>query len=271
MGQAVTLDRVWLPSPNWSSRGGTAIRLLVLHTAQGAANFYELGAFFASPAAEASSHVGIDDTPGAVGEYLHPADKAWTQAQANPYSLSAELCAWAEWGQAEWDRHPAMLANAAAWLAEESAAHGIPLTRLSSAQAQGGAAGVCQHVDLGAAGGGHWDCGSNFPLDRVLAMARGDTATTLTGGPEMALTDPSTGGVWVTDDSGAVFAYDGAPYLGGTNNASYNAAGWPCVGICAFSGPGGDGYCLVLDTLVDSPGVDRYRRYRFPRDGSARR
>jgi hypothetical protein len=38
--------------------------------------------------------------------------------------------------------------------------------------------GVCQHVDLGAAGGGHHDCGSAYPFEAVLAMARdraGDT------------------------------------------------------------------------------------------------
>jgi hypothetical protein len=31
---------------------------------------------------------------------------------------------------------------------------------------------VCQHSDLGAAGGGHHDCGPGYPFDRVLAMAR---------------------------------------------------------------------------------------------------
>ena len=52
-----------------------------------------------------------------------------------------------------------MLANCAAWIAEECAAFGIPVRKLSAAQAQGGQAGVCGHVDLGAAGGGHWDPG----------------------------------------------------------------------------------------------------------------
>jgi hypothetical protein len=32
---------------------------------------------------------------------------------------------------------------------------------------------VCQHNDLGSGGGGHWDCGPNFPIDHVLDLARG--------------------------------------------------------------------------------------------------
>jgi len=262
------LDRIWLPSPNWSSRGGTRARLLVIHTAEGAANFYELGAYFASSSCQASSHVGIDDTPGAVGEYVPRADKAWTQANANPYSIAAELCAFAAWDAAEWDRHPIMLVNCAAWLAEEAAATGIPLVALTAGQAQGGASGVCQHVDLGAAGGGHWDCGSSFPLDRVLELATGTRADS--GLEEtMVLTDPATGGIWVADATGAVFAYDNAPYLGACNNPRYNSAGWPCVGVAAYTDRAGDGYTLVLDAGDDTDG-DRYRRYRFPRDGSAK-
>jgi hypothetical protein len=264
MGQAaMTLERIWLPTSNYSSRGGSAPRLLVLHTTQGASNFYELGAFFAGDVG-ASSHVGIDDTPGMIGEYVDQQDKAWTQANANPYCLSAELCAWAEWDIDDWDRHPVMLQNTAAWLAEESAVFGIPLTASTDR-------GVCQHVDLGAAGGGHWDCGPSFPLEQVLAMARGTTPPiSRSEHDSMVLTDTGTDGVWVVDATGAVFAYDGAPYLGGCNNAQYNPRGWPCVGIGTYIDERNqDGYVLVLDAAEADEG-DRFRRYRFPRDGSAK-
>ncbi|HEY2303669.1 MAG TPA: N-acetylmuramoyl-L-alanine amidase [Acidimicrobiales bacterium] len=180
----MTLNRVWIPSPNYSSRGGTAVRLIVLHTAEGALSYQSLGNFFANPSSGVSSHVGIDDTPNTVGEYVARANKAWTQGNANPYSVAVELCAFAEWTPAEWDRHPTMLANCAQWIAEEAAAFGIPLTRLTAAQAQGGAAGVCQHVDLGASGGGHWDCGPGFPMDRVIAMAAGGVPPTPPSEPE---------------------------------------------------------------------------------------
>lgn len=174
----MALNRISIPSPNYSSRGGAAVRLVVLHTAQGARTARDLGAFFARPSSGVSSHVGIDDAlgVGTIAQYVPRPQKAWTQGNANPVAVSAELCAFAEWGSAEWDRHPVMLQNTASWIAEECAALGIPITKLTAAQAQGSGRGVCQHVDLGSWGGGHWDCGPAFPIDRVLEMARSGTA-----------------------------------------------------------------------------------------------
>lgn len=168
----MTLRRVAIPSPNYSSRGGATVTTIVLHTAQGATSGADLGAYFANPASGVSSHVGVDDTPGTVFEYVPRSGKAWTASAANPWSVQAELCAFAEWSAAEWDRHPAMLEATASWVAEEAAHFGIPLVALTPGQAQDpGVRGVCQHADLGAMGGGHWDCGPGFPLARVLQMA----------------------------------------------------------------------------------------------------
>ena len=167
----MALRRIAIPSPNYSSRGGSAVRLIVLHTAEGAANYRDLGAFFSNSASGVSSHVGIDDTSNEIGEYVQPHGKAWTAANANPYSVQAELCAFAEWDNATWQGHQQMLANTAAWIAEEAARFAIPIVKLTAGQAQGGASGVCQHVDLGAGGGGHWDCGPGFPIDQVIDMA----------------------------------------------------------------------------------------------------
>ena len=133
----MTLERVFLPSPNYSSRGGAIPRLVVVHTAQGAATFQELGAFFQNPSSGVSSHVGIDDTVDTIGEYVECDMKAWTAANANPIAVQAELCAWAEWSPAEWDRHPSMLANTAQWIAEEADHWNIPIRKLTPAQAQG--------------------------------------------------------------------------------------------------------------------------------------
>lgn len=169
----MALRRVQILSPNYSSRGGATVRLVVLHTAQGATTYQSLGNFFASPSSQVSSHVGIDDTPGTVGEYVYRPNKAWTAANANPVATQAELCAFAEWNATEWARHPEMLANTADWIAEECAYFGIPIVKLTAAQAQGSGRGVCGHVDLGSWGGGHWDPGPNFPWADVLDMARG--------------------------------------------------------------------------------------------------
>lgn len=178
----MSLKRVWIPSPNKSSRGGSGVRLVVVHTAEGARSFRDLGSFFSSSSVQASSHVGIDDERGTIGEYVRRGDKAWTQSNYNPQAVSVELCAapiassypcGANWDSAEWNRHDGMLQNVADWIREECQFYGLPITRLSSGAAQGSGRGVCGHNDLGAGGGGHWDPGPNFPWQRVIDLARG--------------------------------------------------------------------------------------------------
>ena len=38
----MALTRVWLPSPNYSGRGGSSVRLIVLHTTEGAQTYQSL-------------------------------------------------------------------------------------------------------------------------------------------------------------------------------------------------------------------------------------
>ncbi len=184
----MALKRVWIPSPNYSSRGGSGVRLIVLHTAEGARTIESLGSFFQGNVG-ASSHVGADDKVNTVGEYVKRANKAWTQGNYNPAAVSIELCGFAAWTTSEWQQHPNMLDNCAKWIAEEAAYYGLPITRLNSSQAQGSGRGVCQHVDLGSSGGGHWDCGSGFPMDYVLTLAHGGAASGPTPSPEQEKTD----------------------------------------------------------------------------------
>jgi hypothetical protein len=194
----VSLERVAIPSPNYSSRKGARVTHIVLHTAQGATTYQSLGNYFAKDSVDVSSHVGIDDTAGVVGEYVRPDGKAWTASAANPWSVQAELCGFAEWDAAEWDRHPNMLANTAAWVAEEAARFGIPIADIAAQAQTSDAMGVCQHADLGPMGGGHWDCGPAFPVGRVLEMA---------GGAPSPTPPPSGGGA-------PPFPYPAADYLG---------------------------------------------------------
>ena len=179
----MTLNRIQIPSPNQSGRGGQRVTTIVLHTAEGALTYQSLGSFFGSSSSAVSSHVGIDDTPNTEGEYVPRSQKAWTAASANPWCVQAELCAFASWDSATWQSHQTMLANTAQWIAEEAAYFGIPLVLLSESQAQDPSQmGICQHADLGSMGGGHWDCGPDFPMDQVLAMASGQD-------DDMALSD----------------------------------------------------------------------------------
>jgi len=179
----MALTRVWIASPNYSSRGGAAVRLIVVHTAEGATTYESLGNFFASSSAGVSSHVGIDDKRGKIGEYVTRGNKAWTQANANPVAVAAELCGFASWSTSTWQNsHQNMLLNCADWIREEASKFGLPITKLTASQAQGSGRGVCQHRDLGAWGGNHSDCGNGFPIDYVLDLARGGTPPPSGGG-----------------------------------------------------------------------------------------
>jgi len=226
----MALKRVWIPSPNYSSRSG-GVRLIVLHTAEGARTIESLGGFFQGNVG-ASSHVGADDKPNTVGEYVKRGNKAWTQSAFNSDAVSMELCAFASWSTDEWHRHPNMLENCAAWIAEEAKQFGLPITRLNSSQAQGSGRGVCQHVDLGSAGGGHHDCGSGFPMDYVLTMAHGGSSPT----PEQEETDMiasavSDGGtlhVWWVDKDKKTVRY---------RYQKKNSSDWKDGGVFASSDP----------------------------------
>jgi hypothetical protein len=158
----------------------------------------------------ASSHVGADDKSNTIGEYVKRGNKAWTQGNFNPAAVSIELCGFASWSRDEWmNNHANMLANCAQWIAEEAKYYDLPITKLSSSQAQGSGRGVCQHVDLGAAGGGHWDCGSGFPMDHVLDMARGGVSAPSEEDEDLIASAVSESGVhhvfWVGEDGKTVW------------------------------------------------------------------
>jgi hypothetical protein len=173
----MALKRVWIRSPNYSGRGGSGVRLIVVHTAEGASTYQELGNFFASSSAQVSSHVGIDNNASlTIGEYVHRPDKAWCQANANPFSICVELCGFAAWTPAQWDQHPNMLEACGRWIREEADHYGIPIAKLTASQAQNGGRGVVGHADLGWAGNDHWDPGGNFPWSQVIAIAKGESS-----------------------------------------------------------------------------------------------
>jgi hypothetical protein len=246
----VTLVRKWIGSPNYSSRGGSAVRLCILHTAEGSTTIESLGSYFANPSSQVSSHCGADDKVNTVGEYVKRDQKAWTAADANPYAVQIEMCGFAAWTPSDWAAHPNMLDNTAKWIAEECAAFSIPIVRLNATQAQDGRSrGVCQHVDLGAAGGGHWDCGGGFPMDQVITQAvHGSSAPAPAqrkGRTMIAATDTGQG-YWTTTEDGAIYAFGdaqnkGSPYDGQGDDRIQ--AGQSVVGI---EGHGDDGYWLLI-------------------------
>jgi hypothetical protein len=198
----MALSRQWMPSPCYSSRGGSKVRLIVVHTSEGAQSIASLGNWFANANNQVSSHTGIDNASSTViAEYVKRDQKAWTSANANPVATQTELCtpsgAAQGWSAATWNSKTNMLAACSAWIAEEAAAFGIPIVKLTPQQAQGGSAGVCGHGDLGSWGGGHTDPGPNFPWSSVIAAAKGGSAVGPTPpAPTPAPPAPGKGPAW---------------------------------------------------------------------------
>lgn len=179
-------------SPNFSSRGGKKVRLLIVHTAEGARTNASLGAYFSNAANQVSSHAGIDDF--GVETFVDYSQAAWTARSANAIADQVELCGFASWTRDEWLRdHQNMLDHLGVWLRERAAARGIPLRKLSPAQVAAGASGVIAHVDwtVGMKDGTHTDCGTEFPWDYVMSVATGNTPAPGASPPPPAKAVPS--------------------------------------------------------------------------------
>lgn len=158
-------ERVKMSVVCQSSRNGATPRIIVLHTTEGhnrpgLSDLQGLGAFFDRAATQASSHVA-NDAEGFAAQYVPDSAKAWTQAALNPIALSIEQIGFAS--QTTWP--DAQLDKTAQYIAYWSKKFGIPIVKSTSH-------GVCEHKMLGAAGGGHHDCGPAYPFEKVLARAR---------------------------------------------------------------------------------------------------
>jgi hypothetical protein len=149
-----------IASPNYQSRGGTTVRLLVVHTTENNADItpaVNVANYFAQSSSQVSAHVVIDDSN--TIQCVDYSQAAWTVADYNNVSESAEMVGYAAYGPADWSRHAGTIERCAQWLRERASARGIPLTFLSAADVAAGRSGWTSHLNLGAAGGGHHDPG----------------------------------------------------------------------------------------------------------------
>lgn len=157
---------------NQSSRAGATPKLMVLHTTEshnrpGDADLAAIVSWFDNPAAQASSHVVVD-AEGQSARCVPDEAKAWTQAAYNPVCLSIEQIGFSS--QGSWEITE--LRETARWLAAWSIKHGIPLRRGRVLAGQVLRKGVVTHKQLGIAGGGHSDPGPDYPVKRVIALAK---------------------------------------------------------------------------------------------------
>ncbi len=79
---------LWVTSPNKSSRAGTAITAVTIHTTQG--SYSGSISWFQNTASQVSAHYLIRSSDGQVTQMVREFDKAWHVGNANPYTIGIE-------------------------------------------------------------------------------------------------------------------------------------------------------------------------------------
>ena len=141
----------WTPSPNYSSRGGQRTRLIVAHDCEG--SFAGSASWFATARSQVSAHVVLSEDGTQAVQMVAWGNKAWHAKFVNSFSEGIEAAGYAAkgLGAPEWQA----FASIVAWRLR---VNGIPCQHATAANDW---TGWAQHVDLGAAGGGHHDVTSD--------------------------------------------------------------------------------------------------------------
>jgi hypothetical protein len=186
----MAVTRAWWPSQHYSS-GGLTRRVIAFHTTEGSQTAESLRNWLTNPGSKVSYHFAVDMSHGDnwAAQFVRDSDKAWAQASFNGQALSIAFCtpggAASGWSRSTWLGKDAMLTAAGRLAGELSRQYGIPLTQLTSGQAQGSSKGLCEHKNFGAGGGNHHDCGSGFPMDRIIQIAGGGATAAPAPQPEV--------------------------------------------------------------------------------------
>lgn len=156
---------------NYSSRGGVKPRLLVAHytvsrNRPGWDDVNAIVGLFDRASYQASSNFVID-AEGHCAYIVRDTDKAWTQAAANPYSVSIEFVAMGDEGHLS----KAAIRKGAHVFAIEAKRWGIPVRRGAVRGCVPSRTGIVMHADLGTCGGGHTDI-RPFPLKPLITATR---------------------------------------------------------------------------------------------------
>ncbi len=144
---ALTLPPLkWVPSPNFSSRKGAKVTLIVCHDCEG--SYAGSINWFSQKVSQVSAHLVLKEDGSEVTQMVAFDQKAWHAVQFNAASIGLEMAGYAAKGFAdnEWQE----AADIVAYLLHK---FGIPCRWAQ----KGLGGGFTSHFDLGKAGGGHTD------------------------------------------------------------------------------------------------------------------
>ena len=152
-------------TPNRSSRNGTPVTLLVWHESAG--HYAGDVSWLCNPASEASSHLVVREDGGEVTQLVPLAEKAWHACTAyNPRSVGVEHSNVTAKGYAT-ERQLEVSARIFGWLCLH--------LHVPPRRSYGNSPGICRHLDLGALGCGHFECGmGDADFARFLRMVHAE-------------------------------------------------------------------------------------------------
>lgn len=167
---------------NQSSRRGTRVRIIVWHQTVSRENGWSsqnaLTAMANRPSSGVSWHKLIGRSGGRCTYTVPLTMKAWTQANANPFSIGYEVEAYGDEGVYVVGAGKEQLLRQTR---ADARRFGIPLQRGLVASCQVLRPGIIEHSDLGQCGGGHVDVTltTNVQTDALIKeAARGNTTST---------------------------------------------------------------------------------------------
>lgn len=148
-------------TPNRSSRNGSKVDLIVWHETAG--SYDGSISWLCNPVSDASAHLVVREDGLQATQLVPLFEKAWHAAAFNSRAIGVEHANITAKGYAT-EKQLRVSARIFGWLCLEYA---VP-PRWSR---DGSSPGVCRHSDLGAAGGGHTQCGmSDVDFGRFLEM-----------------------------------------------------------------------------------------------------
>lgn len=158
---------------NYSSRNGVKPRIFVLHytVSPNRAGWGDVNAvvsLFNNVSYQASSNYVIDNE-GHCAYIVREVDKAWAQAAANPFSISAEVV---NTGHESTYAGRAGLAKLAEVVHDAAKRWDFPLQTGKVSGCRVVRPGIVDHHSLGACGGGHFDISPPYSVAAVIKAAR---------------------------------------------------------------------------------------------------
>lgn len=143
------------------ARSDSAVKWIVLHSTEGG-TARSVARFFASPQAQGSAHLVVDDAE--CYRCLPNVAVPWAAPEANVAGFHIEQCGFARWDAAIWARHWRTIDRAAYKTALHCVHFHIPPQFLAASELRRGLRGVTTHAECTRAfGGDHTDPGRLWP------------------------------------------------------------------------------------------------------------